>query len=76
MKKTRKVIFIILEIIFVLLIIYSLYNIYQWYTENRKTSEILQSISNSISVDEDNKTVVDFDSLEENNSDIIAVFNV
>ena len=76
MKKTRKVIFIILEIIFVLLIIYSLYNIYQWYTENRKTSEILQSISNSISVDEDNKTVVDFDSLEENNSDIIAYIKV
>lgn len=76
MKKTRKVIFIILEIIFVLLIIYSLYNIYQWYTENRKTSEILQSVSNSISVDEDNKTVVDFDSLEENNSDIIAYIKV
>ncbi|MBR3249536.1 MAG: class B sortase [Clostridia bacterium] len=76
MKKTRKVIFIILEIIFVLLTIYSLYNIYQWYTENRKTSEILQSISNSITVDEDNKTVVDFDRLEENNSDIIAYIKV
>lgn len=76
MKKTRKVIFIILEGLFVILIIYSLYNIYQWYTENKKTSEILDSISNSITVDEGNKIVVDFDRLEESNSDIVAHLRV
>lgn len=76
MKKAKKIIFIILEIIFIALIIYSLYNIYKWYTENKKTSEILDNISNSITVDEGNKIVVDFDSLEESNSDVVAHLKV
>lgn len=65
-----------LEIFFMAVIIYSAYQIYKWYSENKKTSELLNNISSSITVDKDNKSVVDFEALQRENSDVVAYLKV
>ena len=65
-----------LELLFIALIIYSAYQIYKWYTENKKTSEILNNISRSVTVDKDNKPIIDFKTLQEENSDMVAYLKV
>ena len=76
MKNIKKFLLIMLELLFIALIIYSAYQIYKWYTENKKTSEILNNISRSVTVDKDNKPIIDFKTLQEENSDMVAYLKV
>ena len=76
MKNLKKDLLKIFEIIFIILITYSAYRIYKWYSENQKTSEILNNITRSITVDKDNKPIIDFKTLQEENSDVVAYLKV
>ena len=76
MKGTGKILLLFMQCIFIILLIYSAYNIYKWSTENRKTSEILNNITRSVTVDKDNKPIVDLATLREENSDVVAYLKV
>lgn len=76
MKNYRGIVLIILEIVFMIIFFYSVYNIYKWYTENKKTSEILNNITSSITVDKDKKQVIDFTALMMKNPDVVAYLKV
>lgn len=76
MKDKRKVIFTILEVIFIVLIIYSGYNIFKWHIENKNTSKVLEEISNSVTVDENNNTTINFNTLKAKNADTIGFIKV
>lgn len=76
MKFIKRIVFILIRIIFIVLLIISIYNIYKWYTENKKTRTILNNITKSITVDENNRSSIDFTSLKEENSDVIAYLKV
>ena len=76
MKNKRKIIFTILEILFIVLIIYSGYNIFKWHLENKNTSKVLEEISDSVTVDENNNTTVDFNTLNEKNHDTVGFIKV
>ncbi len=76
MKSNKKIIFIVIQIIFIVLLILSIYNIYKWYTDNKKTKTIVNDITKSVTIDENNKTRIDFTSLKEKNSDVIAYLKV
>ena len=76
MKNKRKVIFTILELVFIILIIYSGYNIFKWFIENKNTSKVLEEISDSVTVDENNNSSIDFNTLNEKNPDTVGFIKV
>lgn len=77
------ILLLIFRIISLIIIIFSLYKIYNWYNENRKNSEILNKLTNSVT--NNNVTVdgsevssveVDFNSLISQNSDTVGWIRV
>lgn len=78
MKKIKKIILLILEIIFIALMIFSLVMIIKWFVNTRKTKSITNEINTKINVEEirDGKNDVDFDYLTSINKDTVGYIMV
>lgn len=86
--KNRKYMLIIIQLIFWLILIYSLSEIVKWCIHNKQNEKIIQEISNSITVleeeqnkesevtKEENSYEVDFDTLKKFNNDTVAFLKV
>ena len=74
----KNVILIIIIIIFIIAIIVSGFFIFKWMTENKKTEEILDVVSESINIDEADTMNFDvnFENLKKLNDDIVAYIKV
>ena len=75
--KKKKIIFMIVELMFVILIIFSSIKIFKWYRDNKKNNEILTTINNDVKIiidkDTKEKTLdIDFNNLIKRNSDTVA----
>ena len=78
-KSSKKnVILIVIIIIFIIAIIVSGFFIFKWMTENKKTEEILDVVSESITIDEADTMNFDvnFENLKKLNDDIVAYIKV
>lgn len=79
-KKTTKIITTILLLIFISIMIFSGTKIFIWFKENMQNKDVIESISNSITIDENIEDVdkynVDFESLKQKNSDTVAWLKV
>lgn len=79
-KKTKKIVWITSLLILVILAIISSVNIIKWHLNNKENEEILEEISGAIKIDEtqegENKYIIDFNKLKEQNSDTIAFIKV
>lgn len=76
-NKIKKIIIFLIQFILILVIVYTGIQIYKWYKENAHTNEIIDEISDTIIVDEENNDIkVDFNKLKENNSDTVAWLKV
>lgn len=67
----KKIILLIIELIFIGLLIYSSYNIYIWYSANKKNKEILTKTKKYVTK-EDEITKIDFDGLKKINPDTVG----
>lgn len=74
--KTKSVSFTFVQLILIAIIIFSGLKIYRWYIDNGKSSDIIEEVKESITVDENNKTIIDFSLLKEKNSDTVAWIKV
>lgn len=74
-KKKTILTFIIYLILFCILI-YSGMKIYNWYKENNTNKDIVDKINSSIAIENNNKYIVDFKSLKEQNSETVAWIKV
>lgn len=83
-KDEKKYMAIILQLIFWLILIYSLIEIVKWYIDNKQNEEMMEEISNAITVVEAEEQVVeieetykiDFNALKKVNSDTVALLKV
>ena len=80
-KGKTKYIAIILQLIFWLILIYSLIEIVKWYIDNKQNEEIMEEISNAITVVEVGQVTeenykIDFNALKQVNSDTVAFLKV
>lgn len=83
-KKDKKSIAIILQLIFWLILIYSLIEIVKWYIDNKQNEEIMEEISNAITVVETEQVTenqeenykIDFNALKQVNSDTVAFLKI
>lgn len=76
-KKNKKISIIsLIKIILIITMIFSGYKIVKWYIENKKTDQLMDQISKSIVVDENNNTIIDFNTLKEMNTDTVAFIQV
>lgn len=77
-KATKKIIWILLLLIFIILAIISFINVIKWHLNNKENEDILEEISEAIKIDEtrENKYVIDFNKLKEQNSDTSAFIKV
>ena len=83
-KKDRKYIAIILQLIFWLILIYYLIEIVKWYIDNKQNEEIMEEISNAITVVETEQEAetqedsyrIDFNALKQVNTDTVAFLKV
>ena len=72
----KKIIISFIQLIFFVVLIISLYKIFNWYKDNKNNEQIINEISNSIKIDNDNKTIVDFQSLKRMNNDTIGYIKI
>ena len=77
-KKINRKIFLIriIQIILTCCMVWSLTYIVKWIKENKKTSEIKNSIEKTVTVDENNKYNIDFEMLTNINKDVVAWLKV
>ena len=80
-NKSKKIILIILQTIFITIMIVSAIKIYFWWQENKQNKNILDKISEKVTIDntqgnDNNKYKVDFNSLKQTNNDTIAWLKV
>lgn len=79
-EKSRKIIVTIVLFIFIAIMIFSGIKIFNWLKENKHNRDIIEDISNTVTIDEnlDNKDKynVDFESLKQTNPDTIAWIKV
>lgn len=83
-NENKKYIAIILQLIFWLILIYSLIEIVKWYIDNKQNEEIMEEISNAITVvepeqiteNEEENYKIDFDELKKVNCDTVAFLKV
>lgn len=79
-KKTKKIVWISALLILIILAIISSINIIKWYLNNKENEDILKEISEAIKIDEtkenENKYIINFNRLKEQNSDTIAFIKV
>lgn len=71
----KKIIIKLFMIVCLLVMIYSIYNIITWYLDNKKNESIKEEIKEIIDNNKDNNTI-DFKTLKEKNSDIVAYLKV
>ena len=74
-NKRKTIIKVIMVILFIILI-YSIYNIVTWFIDNNKNEEIKQEIEEIIEENTDEENSIDFKSLKEKNSEIVAYLKV
>ena len=75
-KKINKVFIFILRIIFITLLLFSLYNIIYWIIDNKNNTNQIEKIKNYAVIDNIENMEINFDSLEKENSDIVAWIKV
>lgn len=79
-KKTKKIVWISALLILIILAIISSINIIKWHLNNKENEDILKEISEAIKIDEtkenENKYIINFNRLKEQNSDTIAFIKV
>lgn len=83
-NENKKYIAIILQLIFWLILIYSLIEIVKWYIHNKQNEEVMEKISNAITVVETEQVTenqkenykIDFKALKQVNSDTVAFLKV
>lgn len=83
-NENKKYISIIVQLIFWIILIYSLIEIVKWYIDNQKSEEIMEKISNAITIVEIEQTTenheenykIDFNALKQVNSDTVAFLKV
>ena len=83
-SENKKYISIILQLIFWIILIYSLIEIVKWYIHNKQNEEIMEEISNAITVvkpeqiteNQEENYKIDFDELKKVNSDTVAFLKV
>jgi len=85
--KTKKFFYFFIQLVFWLMLIYSLIEIGRWYIHNKQNEEVMKDISNAIVIETpksdieeteivDNVYKIDFDALEQVNSDTVAFIKV
>lgn len=80
-KKWTKLLRII-QIIFIIILIFSIIEVFKWYKDNNSNKEILESISNEVTInteiesDNAEKYEINFQSLKEKNQDTVAWIKV
>ena len=75
----KKIIIILINIIFIIAIIVSGFFIIKWFNDNKKTEEILNQISESITINKEEDSInldVDFENLKKINNDIVGYIRV
>ena len=84
-KKTNqnktKIIISIIQLIFIIILIYSLINIFVWYKNNKANKEVINELSQTVEIVEENKEdnkkyKINFEELKNKNSDTIAWIKV
>lgn len=75
MKKYKKIIITLFILISLFGIVYSIYNLFKWKKDVNINKEIKEEINNSITVIEE-KYIVDFASLKNQNSDTVAYVKI
>lgn len=68
----KRVIFIIVEVIFIVLIIFSLIKIYYWHKEEKNIKKELNNITNKVIIGKGSKRKIDLKELKKINSDTIG----
>lgn len=78
MKNTKRIIRIIIELIFVAIILFSLFMIIRWFIGTHKNKKIIEEINTRINVEEirDGKNKIDFDYLLKLNSDTVGYLSI
>ena len=72
----KKVFVKIIMVICLAIMICSIYNIVMWYFDNNKNEEIKEEIKEIIEENSDDKNDIDFNKLQEKNSEIVAYLKV
>ena len=75
-RMKNKIFFYVLELIFICLIIFSAVKIFIWNKENQTNSEILENIQESVTIDENNETKVDFATIKEKYPEVVGWIKV
>ena len=76
-KETKRLIILLLQIIFIFIIIYSSLRIFEWHKENRHNENIISQIEESITIDNVNsKLNINFQKLKKINTDVKAYVKV
>lgn len=75
-KDSKKIFFILIQLILIGVFIFSGYQIYIWHIDNEKNSDLIEDIKESKTVDDSNESLVDFNMLKNKNPDTIAWINV
>lgn len=75
-KKTEKVILFIIEFALIALAAFSAYKIYLWNSDNQNTTEVLDTIKQSVTVDEVGEPKVDFNTIKATYPDTVGWIKV
>jgi sortase B len=78
MKRLKKIIRIVLGLVFLTLIVFSAYMIFNWYVGTRNNKKITKTINNKIKIENvrDGQSEIDFDYLVKTNSDTVGYLMV
>lgn len=70
--KLKRIIYVLIELLFLVLLIVSLLMICKWFNEKRTINNELDQIKNKVIIGKSNKTDIDFKKLKETNSDTVG----
>ncbi|MBQ2639774.1 MAG: class B sortase [Bacilli bacterium] len=70
--KLKRIVYILIELVFLVLIIISIIMIYKWFNEKRKVNKELEQITNKVIIGKENNKEINFKKLKTINNDTVG----
>ena len=76
MNKAKRAIIIVVQLFFIAVIVFCGIKIYNWNRENQKNQNILEEVSEAVTVNENNENIIDFEKLKAINSECVGYIKI